>query len=439
MMHFLYSLLLTLAFFALLPVFVYQALFRRKYLANLRERLGLLPAALRSDGRPTIWLHAVSVGETLSALALIKAMRTRFPQHRLLISTTTMTGQAIARERGVGAGGADGVCYFPFDWRFSVRRALDTIQPQLIVLLESELWWNFLSECQQRRIPVVVVNGRISDRSFPRSQRFGFFIRRLYGLVTCFLMQSPLDAERARALGALAERVQVSGNLKYDLGQANEPGRMTDAVQQLAARWALAQTPLIVAGSICEGEEDIVLTAFARLRATHPDVRLLIAPRHPERFDVVARLLESAGLRFVRRSQTADIPAATAQVLLLDSVGELAALYRFAALVFVGGSLITKGGHNILEPALYAKPIVVGPHMHNFREITQEFLRRDAVMQLQARDAAALSEELCGVWRQLLEERRWAQTLGENARQAIEENRGATERTVAALATLLES
>lgn len=432
----LYSLLYTLAFFALLPYFAYQAVFNRKYLGNLRGRLWMSPLPVTpEEQRPTIWLHAVSVGETLAAKSLIVALRQQFPNHRMVISTTTITGQAVARQQ---IAEADAVCYFPFDWRFTVRRALDAVQPEIIVLMESELWMNFLTECRHRRIPTMVVNGRISDRSFPRSQKFGFFIRKLYCLVTQFLMQSRLDAERAIRLGAPAERVVVSGNLKYDIRDTSESPNLAETARQLNEIFALDRAPLIVAGSTGEGEEKILLAAFDQLRMLKqlPAVRLLIAPRHPERFNSVAELIETTTDRFARRSNAQT--ATDADIILLDSIGELAALYRFASLVFVGGSLVPVGGHNILEPALFAKPIMVGPHMQNFREITGEFLRREAVIQLNATRADEQARELCRTFAELLNDKNLAERLGANARLAIEDNRGATARTVAAIAILIE-
>lgn len=436
-MQLLYSFFFTLAFIALLPYFAYQALVNRKYLSNLRERLGWLPDELQAETRPTIWLHAVSVGETLAARPLITALRQRFPQHRLIVSTTTATGQAVAHAQ---IAEADGVCYFPFDWQFAVRRALDVLKPQVVILMESELWLNFLLECEVRKIPVLVANGRISDRSFARARKLGFFTRRLYAPLTRLLMQSQADVERAVVLGAPPERVRVSGNLKYDLG-ADEAPQLIATADELEATLALRAAPLIIAGSTSEGEEEIILEAFAQLRqvAGLAHTRLLIAPRHPERFDAVARALAAAQWNFVRRSEARkhDDTARTAAVILLDSVGELAALYNFAAVVFIGGSLIPKGGHNILEAARYGKPIIVGPHTENFRAITQEFLRRAALLQLRSTNARDLVNELRIAWQGLVEDAPRAQTLGANARQAIADNRGATARTVAAIAELI--
>lgn len=430
-----YSILLTAAFVLLLPVFAWQAIFRRKYLGNLRERLGFLPfageAGENSEAGLTIWLHAVSVGEAISAVPLMSGLRKRFPGARMIISTTTMTGQAIARER---IPAADGVCYFPFDWKFSVRRALNRIRPRVVILMESELWLNFLGECDARGIPVLVANGRISDRSFARSRRFGFFIRRLYAGVARFAMQSAGDAERAIALGAPAARVSVSGNLKYDIGDFGASARRNEIARELAERFGLGAAPLIVAGSTHAGEEQVVLAAFQRLRG--PSVRLLLAPRHPDRFDAVAEMVAQAGLRLARRS-TPGADDRNAQVLLLDSIGELAAAYSLASVVFVGGSIAPIGGHNILEPAACAKPILVGWRMHNFRDITTEFLRREALVQLRPAAGDELIEQFRATLVSLLEDTARAERLGDNARRAVEENRGATERTIAIVAELL--
>lgn len=438
-----YSFLLTIGFAFLLPVFAYQALVNKKYLSNFRERLGFLPDELSCDARDardyrsTIWIHAVSVGETIAARPLIKLLRSQYPNYRFIISTTTATGQAIAR---ASIGEADGFCYFPFDWKFSVRRALNIIKPSIVVLMESELWFNFLLECKERKIPTLIVNGRISDRSFKRSLKFRFFMKKLYELPRCFAMQSRADADRAIQLGAAGHSVVVTGNLKYDIGgggdkAANANGNLLDQ------RFNLHTTPLIIAGSTLEGEEEIVIEAFKLLvkdssYTTNFKTRLLIAPRHPERFNEVAEILKRSGISYVRRSSAnGDIKA---QCILLDSIGELASVYQFASIVFVGGSLEQKrgGGHNILEPALYGKPIVVGPYMDNFRAITTEFLKRNALVQLSA-NAENISS-LYNAFVTMLRDNAFSSELGNNARRAIEDNRGATARTINIIKKLIE-
>lgn len=439
-MHFLYSILLSFAFLALLPYFAWRAIVNRKYLRNLRERLGRLPDDLRPDGRPTIWLHAVSVGETQTAVPLLANLRAALPDHRLIVSTTTATGQAVARGR---ADLSDGVCYFPFDWRFAVRRALDRINPRLVILMESELWPNYLDECRRRGIPTLVVNGRISDRSFARSQQSGGIVRWLYKKPTRFAMQSETDAERARRLGAPSDRVAVCGNLKYDVREPVEDEARARAIRELVERLSLEGAPLLVAGSTCEGEEEILLSAFREVRKRRggENVRILIAPRHPERFDAVARLLDGSGLRYLRRTavQEAASDGEPVDVILLDSIGELARLYRYAAVVFVGGSLVTKGGHNVLEPALFGRPIIVGPHMENFRDIAREFLACEAMIQVRATTPDELGVSLAGAIGRLLTDERMARRLGDNARAAVETNRGATARHLKLILELLET
>ncbi|HEX5082546.1 MAG TPA: 3-deoxy-D-manno-octulosonic acid transferase [Blastocatellia bacterium] len=447
-MRFIYSFLLGVAAIAMLPYFIYHALFNRKYMSGLSQRLGFLPPEEVNDEtgsglRPAIWIHAVSVGEALAAKPLIAGLRARFPQYRLIVSTTTMTGQAVARSRLTEA---DRVCYFPFDWKFSVRRALDAIKPRVVILMESELWLNFLSECETREIPVIVANGRVSDRSFARARKFGFFVRRLYGLVTRFAMQSRPDAGRAIELGAPAGRVAVTGNLKFEIGAVSDSPKVAETAKALALDPSNGPSgPLIIAGSTTEGEEEMVLSAFEEARKENGfgRARLLIAPRHPERFDSVARALKSSGkssqLLVARRSSAGvdgGVDCGGADVILLDTVGELAALYRYASAVFVGGSLVPKGGHNILEPALYAKPIIVGPHMENFREIATEFLRRGALIQLRA-GPDALTGELRDAFARLLSDKDYAEALGSNARLAIDENRGAAARTIEIIAEYL--
>jgi 3-deoxy-D-manno-octulosonic-acid transferase len=436
-MHLFYSFFLGLTFIALFPYFVYQAVFKQKNLANLRERFGFLPAELKNDGRPTIWLHAVSVGEALTAVALCDALRVRWPRHRLIISTTTATGQAVARSR---IKSADGITYFPFDWRFVVRRVLDLIRPELVILMESELWPNFLEECRQRRIPVLVANGRISDRSFARSRKFGSLMRWLYRKVTRFAMQSETDAERARQLGAPPDRVFVCGNIKYDLGEPKTDQQRTSPIAELAERLSIDSGQLIIAGSTTEGEEEIVMEAIKEVRRVPgcEAVRLLLAPRHPERFESVAAFLTTSGQSFTRRSSLAKTsnPSVT-DIILLDSIGELAGIYRYASAVFVGGSLVPKGGHNILEPALSGRPIIVGPHMENFREITREFLAREALVQIQGFNVDDLRRRLAVGLAVLLTDQSRADRLGANARAAVEANRGATARHLKLIEELL--
>ena len=433
-MYLLYSLLLTIAFILLLPLFSYRILFKRKQTGNLAERFGFVPnlTGAPDSGRRVIWFHAVSVGEVLAIRPLVKAVRSQFPDYTLVVSTTTVTGQAVARvQLGDVESGDDRIrfCYFPFDWRFSVKRSMSRISPSLIVLVESELWPNFLKIAHDRGVKVLVANGRISDRSYGRMSRLKLVARFLYQNVSLFGMQTGRDADRARELGAPVDRVFVGGNLKYDLDSSTNDDTIT---------WeGLDGLPLLIAGSTSDGEEEIILEAFARLhsRPGHENARLLIAPRHPERFNEVAELMRASHLSVIRRSEGHD--AKNGECLLLDTIGELASLYRHASLVFIGGSLVPKGGHNILEPALYARPLIVGPHMENFREMTEDFLARDALVQVRATARHDQATELAEIFSRLISDRARARTLGENARRAVEDNRGATGKYLAAIEELL--
>lgn len=435
-MYLLYSFLLTLVAVLLLPYFLFQALRNQKYFNNFVERLGKYSSAFGSEGSPAIWIHAVSVGETLSALPLIDMLRENFPDHRIIVSTTTATGQAVARSR---VRNADAFLYFPFDWRFCVRRALRAVKPSLIVLMESELWPNFLSECEHQKIPVIVANGRVSERAFRRSSKFRFFYSGMTARISRFLMQTSGDAERIKALGADSSIVQVSGNLKYDI--QNTVSHTRDGSESLNLALGLERGPLFIAGSTSENEDEIVLNAFAIVRKVPglEGLRLLVAPRHPQRFDQVFKLIESTAFRSCRRSalEVNGKECAEADIILLDSIGELAGIYKYASVVLVGGSLVPKGGHNILEPAAEAKPVIVGPFVENFLDIVDEFKRRDAVVQLRSHLESELVQELSATLIRLLKDPEESSRLSMNAARGVAENKGATRRTVDAIAGYL--
>jgi 3-deoxy-D-manno-octulosonic-acid transferase len=435
-MYLLYSLALTILCLALLPYFIYQAIRHGKYAASFKERLGWLPVSSLSDGRKTIWVHAVSVGEFLAARPLVERIKRELPDFRLVVSTTTLTGQRLARAESPAR--FDAVFYFPFDWTFAVRRSLNRVKPSLVVILETELWPNFLRECRRRGILTVIANGRISPRSFARYKRVRRFIARALNDVSLLIMQSEADAERASLLGARAGQVRVCGNLKYDIAsEAQSSNLKSETAEKIDNLFALSSShQLIIAGSTAPGEENILLAAFgeARKQQRLADARLILAPRHPERFNEVASLIAQSGFRFARRSENA-VDSQAADVILLDTIGELAALYRFAAVVFVGGSLVPRGGHNIIEPALYAKPIIVGPHTENFRQIVSDFAQADAVVQISATDEAVSSSFTKELIR-LLSDTESAQAMGARAREISHKSRGATECAIAAILEL---
>lgn len=438
-MYFLYSFLMALGALAATPYFFIKGLRSGKYLSNLSERFGKVPAELTLKSSGCIWIHAVSVGEVLAALPLARRLKIEFPQTPLVISTTTATGQALAKKR---IDFADGLFYFPFDWAWIVRRVIRAIKPACIIIMETEIWPNFLREACRANVPIVFANGRISDRSFRRHKRllgaFSFVIRRFYKNVlanaTIFLMQSESDADRVRTLGAPPERVIVTGNLKYDSPQPTA----TPLESWLAAAVdRFGRRPLIIAGSVTSGEEPLVLIAFGVLQGQIRNSFLVLAPRKPERFDAAARHIEESHRKYVRRSQLrlagndGDALAGGESVLLLDSIGELAGLYRIADAVFVGGSLVPAGGHNLLEPAGFGKPPLFGPSMENFQEVAAAFLARGAALQVDS------PESLGVAWIELVEDSERNRSMGETARSLVEENRGATERTIKRIISLL--
>lgn len=433
-MYWLYSAALLLALVLTTPYFLYQALAHKKYLGSLAARLTL--KSIPSVPQPQILLHCVSVGEFLAAEPLIEHLRTTLPDYHLVISTTTATGQALAQER---AASFATICYFPLDFTGLMRRFLQQIQPQAIIILETELWPNFLRMANQQQIPIFIANGRISDRSFRRYTWAGRFLKPILSNVTCFLMQSAEDATRIKALGAQPSQVVVCGNIKYDFGTPTQAERLNQIAQTLLP-WLQLQPNqlLIVAGSTTPGEEEILLTIYQQILAipTLAQTRLLIAPRRPERFTEVATLIQTR-FPLLRRSEYASDNMTqkgnvSEAVLLLDSVGELAAVYRYATLVFVGGSLVPKGGHNILEPALSGRAIITGPYMNNFHKIMADFLAAQAVVQLPSLTVQATSSEIVAsalpIFKRLLQQPGEREALGQRAQAVLAANRGAIEQ-----------
>jgi 3-deoxy-D-manno-octulosonic-acid transferase len=422
-MYILYSLLLAMALLISLPWWVLQVLRLGKYRAGLRERLGFAPWRLRRvPHSDSIWIHAVSVGEVLAVSHLIAELQKANPGTQVYLSTTTATGQRLARERY----GEDRVFFMPLDFGFAVRAYLNAVRPRLLILAETEFWPNLLHRAKQHGAAVAIVNARISDRSLPRYRRFRWFFRRILGDVDLFLAQTEADAERLQAIGAPAERVHVSGNLKFDIRAA-----AGSALAEDLRRARGSDRHVIVCGSTTEGEEEQLLEAFQQILQQLPSATMILAPRHPERFERVAGLVGASGIPLVRRSTWSSSERLSGRVLLLDSVGELAGLYALADVAFVGGSLLPGvGGHNILEPAQYAVPILVGPNTFNFREIVRLFERSGAI-------TTVTTGNLPGMLLQLLGDTNERQRLGQRARELFLQNTGATARTLAALQPLL--
>jgi len=437
-MYLLYRILTAAGMFVLAPYYAFRGWRRGEPLQTLRDRFGIMTArmAARASGTPSgnaIWIHAVSVGEVLAAKPLVEALKKQFPNDMVFVSTTTETGQRLARER---LRCADGIFYFPLDWIVAVRRALRTIRPSLVIVMETEIWPNFLRESRRRGIPVAFANARISERSFARYQRWRFLVGEFFVRVLqdaeIFLAQTPEDARRLAEMGAPEDRIQVTGNLKYDA----KPPEVTRFAAWLESqirrqeRW-----PVLVAGSVVAEEEESVVAAYDIVQRRWRHALLILAPRKPERFDAAAEIAAAGGWTVIRRSRLdlASTLDENADVLLLDSIGELAGLYSLADAVFVGGSLVPAGGHNILEPAWFSKPPVFGSSMENFSEMAGQFLAARAGIQVTS------GPQLGKVWVQLIEETSLRERMGKAARELSDRNRGATARSLERITALLGS
>ena len=409
-----------------LPYWLYQVLRHGKYRRGFAERIGKVPARILATSEPserqTIWIHAVSVGEVLAVSGLVMQLRKTFPQYRIVISTTTDSGQNLARQRF----GPENVFYFPMDFAFAIRPYLRALRPELVVLAETEFWPNFLRLVHRSGARIAVVNARISNRSWPRYERFRWALTRMLSHVDLFLAQTQEDGARLQSIGADPKRVQVTGNLKFDVNLPPPPPIVESLRRSLAAEGA---GPVLVCGSTVEDEEAPLLKAFENLRVSHPHAVMILAPRHPERFDTVAILLQQMGIPSHRRTKWQGEPLGGG-VFLVDSIGELAALYALADVAFVGGSLVPRGGHNIIEPAQHGVAVVTGNHTDNFRDIVGLFQRRDAVR------IVGLSELPLTLMR-LLEDDSERRALGRRAKETILSQMGATSRTLDALQSLL--
>src|SRR5215468_3975602 len=429
-MYLAYSVLTLVALVLASPYFLYQAIRYKKYVGSLRERLGYLPISFHLDGEESIWIHAVSVGEALTARALAADLKRRYPRLRLYLSTTTLAGQQVAKANLRPY--VDGVFYFPFDFMFTIRRTLALVRPRLFVMMETEIWPNLLRACRKRGVRTAVVNGRISARSYPRYKLIRPFFRRVLADVDRFCMQSGESAHRLKDLGADPGRVSVTGSLKFDSLDLPSPtahGKPRERVLRFFR--VSSHRTVVVAGSTMRGEETAVLQAFRKIKATQTHAIAIIAARQPERFGEVERLSREAGFVTIRRSELPIDAEPRADVVVLDTIGELAQLYQLATVVFVGGSLADHGGHNILEPAIFGKPIVFGPHMQNFREIADAFLSNDAAVQV--RSDQELDEALLTLVTDPVRRAR----LGAAARALVEANRGAKNKTLDVIADLL--
>jgi 3-deoxy-D-manno-octulosonic-acid transferase len=430
----LYSFLYTIGFILMSPRFIFDAFVGGKYVSGFWQRMGFVPRL--DHRRRTVWLHCVSVGEVNAARPLAFLLKERRPDLRLVVSTTTKTGQKHAKE--VFADIADLVFYFPFDWRSTVRRTLDRISPKMVLLTENELWFNFIRETSKRRSRIAIINGRISPRSYKRYGYITRMVRRVLRYLDMALMQDKADATRIMSLGLRASKVRVTGNLKFD--HSVDSGE-TALTEEFRRRFAITpEEPLIIAASTHSPEEEWILEAFKSVwkSSTGNLPRLMIAPRHPERFDEVADLVRRSGFQWCRRSQNPSERDASAEVMILDSIGELRAAYPLAELVFVGGSLIKHGGQSIFEPAAAGRAIVTGPYTDNFKAAVEEFSSRDALVQLTpGKNEKDFPKQLSSTFASLLKDRYRREQLGKNARSVMDANRGSAEHTLEHLLPLL--
>lgn len=438
-MYFAYSILLALGFLLMLPAFLLR---REKYASGFKQRLGNYPD-FSGDDRPVIWLHCVSVGEANAARPLVDAIKENFPGHRLVISTTTRTGQELAQK--IFNDKADAIVYFPFDFKFAVRRALEKYKPSLVLLMETEIWPRFIREAKHSGAEIAIVNGRLSERSASRYRIVRPFISRVLNDIDLALMQDATDANRLISVGMAASDTIVTGNIKFDQTINSEP---SNVASKLRDRFAIAEErPVIIAASTHDSEERWILEAFCSARNDQAEkARLMIVPRHPERFEAVFKLIgnfrydpecELRGYSFARRSDPETETDRTADIILLDSIGELRDIYQIAEIVFVGGSLIPHGGQSVFEPAVAGKAMITGPYTDNFKAAVDGFLEHGAIRQTPVvpqdfQNPERLYEEFID----LLAHPEKRRVLGGNAARLMKANRGATAKTIIELRKL---
>lgn len=419
MWYALYNLIILLA----LPLLICALGVNRKYRAGLHERLGFIPHSLRRalQGERPIWLHAVSVGEVTASIPIIRRIKEEHPHLKIVLSTITATGNFTVRQK---VPEVDWVIYFPYDYLPIVNRVIRLINPCIFIHTETEIWPNFLLVLERYGIPSVIINGRISLSSSRRYRFFGRFFRQVFQKVSFFGMQSAIDHQRVIEMGADPGRVLLTGNMKYDQKRVEyDP----ETLAELRSAFNLGpQEQVFVAGSTHAGEEEMILEVYQKLIQEHPRLVLILAPRHPERFQEVERLVKSKNMALLRKTQIrGKSPLVSPQVILLDTIGELSQTYALGDIIFVGGSLVNVGGHNILEPLVFKKPVLFGPHMQNFAEIAQTLQEAEAVIMVRSK------EELWEQSRALLKDRARAELLGTNGFEVIRKHQGATEKNMA--------
>lgn len=425
-MFLLYNIALMLVFIAFIPYFLYKMLTTHKYKEGILCRLGYFSRDDEKEfaEKPSIWIHAVSVGELFAAGALIENISEEYPDHNVVVSTTTKTGQDEAKKKYSGRQRIKPI-YFPLDFPWSVKKHLRVIRPRIILILETEIWPNFLKAASSLDIPVLLVSGCISPKSFKRYKKIRFLTNKVLPLFREIHMQSEQDKARIVQMGAPASLVRITGNIKFDYMPSLS---IESASQKYRHMLRLREDhSVIIAGSTHKGEEEIILDAFEKLRDKYQghNLVLILAPRHPERFAQVDNMLKRACSkdRYRKLSQNDSVVSdGSASVYLIDTLGILSTLYSIGHIVIMGGTFSPIGGHNILEPAAYSKPIICGPHMEEFREILDEFLKNNAVIHLKS------AGELFSALTQLLENPHKRESLGQNALNVLKDNQGSTRK-----------
>ena len=411
-MYLLYSLLYTIA---LLFIFPFQYLKRPQDMRQrwLREKFGLFHAQFSTLNSDFIWVHAVSVGEVMAAIPLLKSLKVRYPSHGIVLSTITDTGQKIARERSPEG---TTVIYLPFDFSSILSSVLKRSRPKILIIIETELWPNMLSVFKKYGVPVILLNGRISENSYKGYKKISFFMKTVLSHIDFFGMQETIYADRIQSFGVNRSRVQNIGNLKFDTNPPSQIPQWTEKIQG----------PVIVAGSTHEGEEALIISVYSELKKDFPSLNLIIAPRHPERFKEVTKMLESAETTFLKRSSLGTHSSGPEQIhgslILLDSVGELSAIYGIATIAIIGKSFRGYGGQNPLEPAFWGKPMLCGPHMENF-PVIEDFYREGASVEVS-------EDRLYTEIKEMLSSPEKAQEIGFKAQQLYRRNTGAVERSI---------
>lgn len=422
MKYVLYEILANLSFAILTPYFILKMLTVRKYRHGIPERLGFIQNEKLSRLRPgpVIWIHAVSVGETKAVIPLLRLIKESRPETKILFSTITKTGNDVARKECAGL--MDSLIYFPLDLSWAVGRVIRQTRPSLFIVVEKEVWPNTYKGLHDEGVPIIVVNGTISDKSFRRFLRFGFFFRPVFGMISSYCARTVEDMRRAIAAGVERNRALCPGNVKFDL---SPPLFKQGSLETLKTTLGISEGDIVfTAGSTHKGEEEIVIEAYKRLFSEFGNLKLILAPRHPERFGEAEALLKKSGIRYARRTSG----RAEANAVLLDTIGELMAVYSISDIAFVGGSIVPGiGGHNLLEPAFFSKPVIYGPHLTAYLAMAEMLESRGAGIRVE--DGQGLYAEL----KKLLNDNALRRKKGEAAKRAVEANRGAAKKTLEAI------